>query len=158
MYTPWNSGWTETERQPEDRIRSDKGCKKVDNHVESTWVIHFALLEKDGDEFTAKVSVDIDINNEAPGKEKQAEKTANDGLSEIQTLYLVGPVARSADAVVSEPNSLLALSAFGEFNPDSLREASKDDQLFEAFDRAADENSQNVRRLRNRVVGVLSLP
>ncbi len=132
-----------------------KGCKKEDDRVEATWTIHFALLEKDGDEFTAKVSVDIEINKEAPGKEKQAEDTANDGLSHLQTLYLVGPVARSADAVIEQPNVDALLS---NFDPASFNEASKDEQLFAELDRAADAHSENVRKLRRRVVGVLSLP
>ena len=135
-----------------------KTCKKVDERVEAVWVIHFALLEKEGDEYTPKISVDIDINNDAPGKEPKAEKTAKDGISENQTLYLLGPVARAADKATEQPlvNELKAF--FSSMDVKSLRDDAKaDDTSLEVLDRAADEQSKNLRRLRTRVVSVLDV-
>jgi hypothetical protein len=133
-----------------------KSCKKVEEREESVWVIHFALLEKDGDEFTAKVSVDIAINQEAPAKEKAAETTARNGVSENQTQFLLGPVARAADKVVEEPRADEIRALFAGMDVNALRDADADeDASLELLDRAAEERDKNMRRLRSRVISVL---
>lgn len=133
-----------------------KTCKKVEERQESVWVIHFALLEKDGDKFTAKISIDIDINNEAPGKEKEAEDTAADGFSENQTRYMLGPVARAADKAVEQS---LADEVKAHFSDANLfgDAADADDRSVELLDRVADARSQNLRRLRTRIISVLDI-
>ncbi|HEX8473244.1 MAG TPA: hypothetical protein VF666_04370 [Pyrinomonadaceae bacterium] len=128
----------------------------MEERVEAVWVIHFALLEKDGDKFTAKISIDIDLNNEAPGKQKEAEDTATDGLSENQTRYMLGPVARAADKVVEQPQADEISAFFNNADEDVFSDAA-DDRSMELLDRVADARSQNLRRLRTRVVSVLDI-
>lgn len=135
-----------------------KSCKKVEEKIETVWVIHFALLEKDGAGFTPKISVDIDINNDAPSKEKKAERTANEGVSENQTLFLLGPVARAADKAVEQPLTDELKAFFRSMNASALRDDAKaDDTSLEVLDRAADEHRKNLRRLRTRVISVLDV-
>ena len=134
-----------------------KSCKKVEERVEAVWVIHFALLEKDGDEFTPKISVDIDINNDAPDKKEKAENTANNGVSENQTLYLLGPVARAADKATEQPLANELETLFSAIDVRALRNDAKSDSSLDVLDQAADEQNQNMRRLRTRVISVLDV-
>jgi len=135
-----------------------KSCKKVEQRIEAVWVIHFALLEKDGNEFTPKISVDIDINNDAPGKQEQAEQTEKNGLSENQTLYLLGPVSRAADRAIQQPfdQQIKDLFAAAAGDPGRFREKQEVDPL-EVLDRAAVERDDNVRKLKTRVISVLDV-
>lgn len=135
-----------------------KSCKKAEQRIEAVWVIHFALLEKDGDKFTPKISVDIDINNEAPGKQEQAEQTEKNGLSENQTLYLLGPVSRAADRATQQPfdEQIKALFAAAAGEPGRFREEQEANSL-DVLDRAAVERNDNIRRLKTRVISVLDV-
>ena len=130
-----------------------KSCKEVNGRFESVWVIHFALLEKEGEEFTPKISVDININDEAPDKTKKAEDTEKAGLSDRQTLFIMGPVARAADKAIAQPeeDGLQALFA----SLDSTRDVT--DKDLEALDRAAAAREDNVRKLKTRVLTVLDV-
>lgn len=135
-----------------------KTCKKVEERIEAVWVIHFALLEKDGDKFTAKISIDIDINNEAPGKEKEAEGTATNGISENQTRYLLGPVARAADKAVEQPFADEVRALFSDMNTNVFGDAAgTDNRSAEVLDRLALARGENMRRLRTRVISVLDI-
>ncbi len=132
-----------------------KGCKDVGGRFEATWVIHFALLEKEGDEFTPKISVDININDEAPDKTKKAEDTEKAGLSDRQTLFIMGPVARAADKAIEQPQEdglQNLMAALG-----SERAQDVTDKDLEVLDRAAAEREANVRKLKTRVITVLDV-
>lgn len=137
-----------------------KSCKKVsEERIDAVWILHFALLEKEGNEFTAKVSVDIDLNNDAPGKEKQAEDTAKDGLSTNQTQYILGPVARTADSVTEQPFADEIQTLFTNMDAAAFGDQADgaDEARFELLDRAADTREKNMRKLRTRVISVLDV-
>ena len=133
-----------------------KSCKDVSGRIEAVWVIHFALLEKDGDEFIPKISVDININDEAPAKVKKAEETEKAGLSDRQTLFLLGPVCDSADEALEEPLEEELRALFASYDPARARVAAEPDPL-EVLDRSGEEQEENVRRLKRRVVAVLDM-
>jgi hypothetical protein len=135
-----------------------KSCKKVAEKFEAVWIIHFALLEKDGNAFTPKISVDIDINNDAPGKQEQAEQTEQNGLSENQTLYLLGPVSRAADRAIQQPfdQQIRDLFATAAGDPGRFRQEQEADPL-EVLDLAAVERGDNIRKLKTRVISVLDV-
>lgn len=133
-----------------------KSCKEVSGRFESVWVIHFALLEKDGNEFTPKISVDIDINKEAPGKELRAEETEKAGLSDRQTMFLTGPVARAADKAIEQPFDEELRALFASLDPAAFQSASGNEP-FELLDRAAASREDNIRKLKTRVIAVLDV-
>jgi hypothetical protein len=132
-----------------------KSCRDVGGRFESVWVIHFALLEKEGEEFTPKISVDININDEAPDKTKKAEDTEKAGLSDRQTLFIMGPVARAADKAIEQPDGDELQALFASLNPSKLQDVT--DKDLEVLDRAAAERDDNVRKLRTRVITVLDV-
>jgi hypothetical protein len=132
-----------------------KSCRDVGGRFESVWVIHFALLEKEGEEFTPKISVDININDEAPDKTKKAEDTEKAGLSDRQTLFIMGPVARAADKAIEQPDGDELQALFASLNPSKLQDVT--DKDLEVLDRAAAERDDNVRKLRTRVITVLAV-
>jgi hypothetical protein len=132
-----------------------KSCRDVGGRFESVWVIHFALLEKEGEEFTPKISVDININDEAPDKTKKAEDTEKAGLSDRQTLFIMGPVARAADKAIEQPGGDELQALFASLNPSKLQDVT--DKDLEVLDRAAAERDDNVRKLRTRVITVLAV-
>jgi hypothetical protein len=133
-----------------------KRCKDVSGRIEAVWIIHFALLEKDGDDFTPKISVDININDEAPAKVKKAEETEKAGLSDRQTLFLMGPVCDSADEAIEEPLGEELRALFASFDPGRARAAAEPDPL-EVLDRSGETQEDNTRRLKRRVVAVLDM-
>jgi hypothetical protein len=132
-----------------------KSCRDVGGRFESVWVIHFALLEKEGEEFTPKISVDININDEAPDKTKKAEDTEKAGLSDRQTLFIMGPVARAADKAIEQPDGDELQALFASLTPSKLQDVT--DKDLEVLDRAAAERDDNVRKLRTRVITVLDV-
>lgn len=132
-----------------------KRCKDVSGRIEAVWIIHFALLQKDGDEFTPKISVDININDEAPSKVEKAEETEKAGLSDRQTLFLMGPVARSADDAINPPVEDELAKLFASLDAAKFQDVT--DKDLEVLDRAASEREANVRKLKRRVVAVLDM-
>lgn len=133
-----------------------KGCKDVGGRFEATWTIHFALLEKkDGEDFTPKISVDININEEAPDKALKAEETEKAGLSDRQTLFLMGPVARAADKASEPPAEDGLQNLMASLGSARLQDVT--DKDLEVLDRAAAEREDNVRKLKTRVITVLDV-
>lgn len=131
-----------------------KGCRTDDD--KSFYIIHFALLEKKDDKFEPKVSVDIDINKEAPDKEDSAEDTVNSGLTENQVRFIRGPVARAADKVTTRPDGAEALT-FGDMDALLADTDEAENVGLNALDRAAAARRDNLQKLRDRVVSVLDI-
>jgi hypothetical protein len=99
--------------------------------------------------------VDININDEAPDKTKKAEDTEKAGLSDRQTLFIMGPVARAADKAIEQPDGDELQALFASLNPSKLQDVT--DKDLEVLDRAAAERDDNVRKLRTRVITVLDV-